>query len=46
MMMKFGPTRSRVRRTISTGKRMRFSYEPPHSSSRWLVRAAMNSLIR
>ena len=46
MMMKFGPTASRVRRTISTGKRMRFSNAPPHSSSRWLVRGATNWLIR
>ncbi len=33
-MMKFGPTAARVRRTISTGKRMRFSNSPPHSSVR------------
>jgi hypothetical protein len=32
-------------RTISTGKRMRFSYAPPHSSS-LVGAAAMNSLIR
>ncbi len=44
--MKSGPTRSRTRRTISTGKRIRFSYEPPQRSVRWLVGAAMNSLIR
>ncbi len=46
MTMKSGPTASRVRRTISTGKRMRFAKAPPQSSSRRLVRGATNSLIR
>ena len=46
MMMKSGPTFSRVARTISTGKRMRFAKLPPHSSSRRLVCGATNWLIR
>lgn len=45
-MMKSAPTASRTRRTISRGKRVRFSYEPPQRSSRLLVWVAMNSLIR
>ena len=45
-MMKSRPTRSRTARTTSSPKRMRFSNEPPQRSLRWLVRGAMNSLIR
>ena len=33
-MMNSRPTRSRTARTTSTAKRMRFSNDPPHSSSR------------
>jgi hypothetical protein len=36
MTMKSGPAFSRVRLTISTGNRMRFAKEPPHSSLRWI----------
>ncbi|CAM5688106.1 hypothetical protein STENM223S_09874 [Streptomyces tendae] len=46
MTMKSSPTASRTRRTISRGKRVRFSYEPPQRSVRWLVCNAMNSLMR
>ena len=42
MINKPEPTRSRVRRTTSTGNRILFSSEPPHSSSRLLVRKAVN----
>jgi hypothetical protein len=45
MMMKSGPQASRMRRTISTAKRMRFRRAAP-ASWRLLVRGAMNSLIR
>jgi hypothetical protein len=44
--MKSGPTASRTRRTISTGSRIRFAHEPPHSSVRRLVRAARNWLMK
>ncbi len=44
--MKFGPHAARTARTISTGKRMRLSNDPPHSSVRRLVRGATNWLIR
>ncbi len=44
--MKSGPAAARTPRTVSIAKRMRFAYAPPHSSSRWLVRATMNWLIR
>ena len=44
--MKSSPTSSLVRRTISTGKRIRFSAVPPHASVRSLVRAASIWLIR
>jgi hypothetical protein len=44
--MKSGPTASRMRRTISTAKRMRFSGVPPQASVRVLVRALRNWLIR
>jgi hypothetical protein len=37
---------ARVRRTISMGKRMRFSALPPQASLRVLVRAVTNSLIK
>ncbi|MNJ47962.1 hypothetical protein D3C77_431400 [compost metagenome] len=46
MMMKSVPTRSRMARTISSGKRMRFSLLPPQPSLRWLVRSQMNWLMR
>jgi hypothetical protein len=45
-MMKSWPTASRVRSTISTGRRIRFSKLPPHSSLRRLVCAAMNWLMK
>jgi len=44
--IKSGPTALRVSRMISRGKRMRFSYEPPHSSVRLLVWSTMNWLMR
>ncbi len=37
MTMKFGPTAARTRRITSTGKRIRFSQEPPQRSVRRLV---------
>ena len=40
--MKLAPTARRVRRTISSARRPRFSIGPPHSSLRGLVRGAMN----
>ena len=43
---KSSPRASRIRRTTSTGKRIRFSADPPHRSVRWLVRAARNWLTR
>ena len=43
---KSSPSASRIRRTISTGKRIRFSAEPPHLSVRRLVCGARNWLIR
>ena len=43
---KSGPTASRVRRTISSGNRIRFDAVPPHASVRSLVRSARNWLIR
>ncbi len=46
MMMKSGPTLARMRWTISTGRRMRFSMLPPQRSVRWLVRAHRNWLSR
>ena len=46
MTMKSSPTSSRVRRTISTGKRIRFSAVPPHASSRVFVRAVIIWLMR
>ncbi len=46
MIGRSSPTRSRVRRTTSSGKRIRFSALPPHASSRSLVRSARNWLIR
>jgi hypothetical protein len=45
-MMKSGPQASRIRRTISTAKRMRWRASPPQASVRLLVRGAMNSLMR
>mmetsp|Transcript_58435 Transcript_58435/g.138996 ORF Transcript_58435/g.138996 Transcript_58435/m.138996 type:complete len:201 (+) Transcript_58435:1120-1722(+) len=42
MMIKSLPTFSRMARTISRGRRIRFSYDPPHSSTRWFTWAAMN----
>ncbi len=46
MIGKPSPTASRVRRTISTGKRIRLRALPPHRSVRSLVRVARNWLIR
>jgi hypothetical protein len=46
MMMTSCPTASRKREPISTGSRMRFSYEPPHSSLRWLVWVTKNWLMK
>ena len=46
MITKSSPTSARVRCTTSKGRRMRFSDEPPHSSSRRLVRGARNSVSR
>ena len=37
---------ARTRFTSSTGRRWRFSSEPPHSSVRSLVRSTVNSLMR
>ena len=46
MIGKSAPTSSRLRRTISSGNRIRFAALPPHWSVRSLVRAARNWLIR
>ena len=46
MIGKSSPTSARARRTISTGKRIRFSGLPPHASVRSLVRSVRNWLIR
>src|SRR4051794_7782953 len=46
MIGKPSPTVSRVRRTTSTGNRIRFSAVPPHASVRRFVRGARNWLIR
>ncbi len=46
MIRKSAPTRARVARTISSGKRRRFASEPPYWSLRLLVRSAVNWLIR
>jgi hypothetical protein len=46
MTMKSSPTASRTRSTISTGKRIRFSADPPQRSVRLLVRAASIWLTR
>ena len=46
MTTKSSPTSSRVRRTISTGKRIRFSAVPPQASSRVFVRAVIIWLMR
>ena len=45
-MMKSGPTASRVRRTISTGRRIRLAYEPPQPSVRLLVWVTRNWLMK
>ena len=42
IMMKSLPHAARMPATISCAKRWRFSKLPPYSSSRWLVRLAMN----
>jgi hypothetical protein len=44
--MKSGPTASRTRRTISTGRRMRFSNGPPQASLRRLVASDRNWLMK
>lgn len=36
------PTRLRMARSTASGKRMRFSKLPPHSSVRWLVAGDQN----
>ncbi len=42
MIMKSSPTAARVRRTTSTGRRILFSYDPPHRSVRLLVWVTRN----
>eukprot|EP01139_Manchomonas_bermudensis_P010654 Amastigsp_a340853_7.p3 type:complete len:170 gc:universal Amastigsp_a340853_7:955-1464(+) len=44
--IKLGPTAARTALTTSTGKRMRFAYEPPQASVRLFVAFEMNSLMR
>ena len=46
MRMKSGRVAARTRSTIVVARRVRLAKEPPHSSVRALVRAAMNWLIR
>ena len=45
-MMKSSPTSSRMRRTISLEKRVRFSSEPPQRSSRRFDQGVQNWSIR
>ena len=46
MIMASGPSRWRVRRTISTGRRWRLAMLPPNSSLRLLQRVVVNWLMK